>query len=182
MENNNNIEKTKKTFTMKFLILCGTVLFALAIINLMYYFFVKKNDIYINMSTDKQVNYIEVNNENTVILTQKYVSDLNYNMRYDMNLFRVFKFGSTDYYRYLEDESIIVSVEKSNKPSQCINNNESDRSDCYVFVDEYTEIYYLTNNNNIYKVTVKNVYNSGNEKLINEVKFMLNSFEFVSEI
>ena len=43
------------------------------------------------MSTDKQLEYLELEGQREMIMTQNYVSDLSYTMRYDIEKFKVFK-------------------------------------------------------------------------------------------
>ena len=121
--NNSNKKNSKKKVTknatiMKTLVVLGVIVLCFAIVYLMDYFFVLKNDIKINMSTDKQMVNLKVGNKQEVITTQKYVSDLDYSMRYDIDYFRVFKYKSQDIFKYLDAEKILVVVEKSIKSSK----------------------------------------------------------------
>ena len=71
-----NKEESKKfpsnDFVRKAFIFMGTVFFILAILYLMNYFFIKHNDILVNMSTDKKLEYINVSGKDELITTQKY--------------------------------------------------------------------------------------------------------------
>lgn len=169
----------KNTFIMKLLILFGVIIFFFVLIYLMYHFFVKKSDILINMSTDKQMEYIEINGNEELIMTQKYVSDLNYSMRYDINEFKVFKYKKQDIFKNLNDERVVVVVEKSNIPSTCKSNIlETDYNNCYVEVDNYTEEYYVSSQNNTYKITIKSPGKvEYDEPEIAQVSYMLKSFQ-----
>jgi len=169
----------KNTIIMKILVFLGVVIFCFILIYLMYHFFVKESDIKINMSTDKQIEYLTIKGEEELIITQKYVSDLTYNMRYDVNSFKVFKYKDQDLFRNLNNERIVVAVEKSSAPSNCSTTTlDNEYNNCYIKVDGYTEEYYISSNNKTYKITVKT---SGSEDYTEEfearINNMLKSFE-----
>lgn len=154
-EKNNNIN-VKNSIIMKILVFWGVVILCFILVYLMYHFFVKESDIKINMSTDKQIEYISVNNEEKMIITQKYVSDLFYSMRYDINEFRVFKYKEQDIYKNLNDERILLAVEKSTLPTSCTKITSSNEyNSCYVKVDDFTESYYVSSDDNTYMITIK---------------------------
>lgn len=171
----------KNTVIMKILTFLGVVIFGFILIYLMYYFFVTKSDIKINMSTDKKLEYITIEGNEELIATQKYVSDLNYTMRYDINNFKVFKYKNQDIYKNLNDERVLVVVEKSNIPSNCVTTPaENEYNNCYIKVDDYTEEHYISTSAIIYKITIKTPgtveYKEGVSTRIN---YMLNSFNIV---
>ena len=122
-------------------------------IYLMYHFFVEKSDIKINMSTDKQIEYITIEGNEELIMTQKYVSDLEYSMRYDMTDFKVFKYKTQDIYKNLNDERVLVVVEKSTLPSNCTTiTSTKEYNSCLVKIDNYTEEHYISTNTKVYKI------------------------------
>jgi len=167
------------TFVMKTLVFLGVVIFCFILIYLMYHFFVEKSDIKINMSTDKQMEYITIEGEKELIMTQKFVSDLAYSMRYDISEFEVFKYKSQDIYKNLNDERVLVVVEKSTLPTNCTKvTSQTEYNNCYVKIDNYTEYYYVSLNNRVYKITIKTPgtteYQEGAKT---RISFMLNSFK-----
>jgi len=180
---NQNTKKTNETseknsIIMKTLVFFGVIILGIIIVYLMYYFFVKKSDIKINMSTDKQMEYITVEGEEEMILTQKYVSDLEYSMRYDISKFKVFKYKEQDIYKNLDDERVLVLVEKSTLPNSCdMATSNTEYNDCYIKIDNYTDEHYISNNNKVYKITIKTPgtleYEEGAKSRIN---YMIKSF------
>lgn len=149
-------KEDKNSFIMKFLVFLGVLIFFFILVYLMYYFFVAKSDIQTNMSTDKKLEYVMIEGVEELVTTQKYVSDLNYSMRYDTNYFKVFKYKHQDIYKNLKDERILVVVEKSSAPSNCVQtslNNEF--NNCYIKIDDYTELHYISKSTDVYKITVK---------------------------
>lgn len=174
-------DKLKNSFAQKALIVLGVIVLCLIIIYLMNYFFVQKNDIKINMSTDKKVEYITINNKDELITTQKYVSDLNYTMRYDINNFSMFKYRNQDIFKYKSAEKILVIVEKSTFPKSCSSiTTSSDYDNCLVKVDNYTKEYYIKENDKTYKITVKTPNINEFEQNINvRINYMIKSFDVV---
>lgn len=192
----NNIEKTKNnvkksnisspvkenknnTIQMKILVFLGVAILFVAIVYLMNYFFVEKSYIKINISTDKKLEYIEIEGERELISTQKYVSDLNYSMRYDIDNFEVFKYKTQDIYKFINNERVLVVVEESLLPNSCSAGSlDMIYNNCYVKVDDYTEEHYISTNGKTYRITVKSPntseYESGVKTRIN---YMLSSFE-----
>lgn len=166
------------SFVMKTLVFLGVAIFCFILIYLMYHFFVEKSDIKINMSTDKQMEYITLEGEKELIMTQKFVSDLSYSMRYDISEFKVFKYKKQDIYKNLNDERVLVVVEKSTLPTNCTKiTSQTEYNNCYVRIDDYTEYYYISSNSKVYKITIKSPgtteYKEGAKTRIN---FMLKSF------
>lgn len=176
---NNSSKNNKNTITRKILVFLGVIVFFIAIVYVMNYFFVEHNDIKINMSTDKKVEFISINGEDTLITTQKYVSDLNYSMRYDVNNFRVFKYHDQDFYKYNDAEKIIVIVGKSTLPKECTGEKGvNEYSKCTLEVDDYTEENYVTFNGQTYKLTIKSPNTTEYRNNVKaRVDYMIKSFE-----
>lgn len=174
-------KENKNSIIMKVLVFLGVVIFCFILVYLMYYFFVEKSDIKINISTDKKLEYIMIAGAEELVSTQKYVSDLNYNMRYDINNFKVFKYKSQDIYKNLNDERILVVVEKSIMPTNCVSTPaENEYNNCYIKVDDYTEEHYISKSETVYKITIKTpgkAEYSDNTKT--RVDYMLDSFEII---
>ena len=170
---------SRNTIIMKVLVFLGVVMLCFAIVYLMNYFFIEHNDIKINMSTDKKVEFINIDGKDTLITTQKYVSDLNYSMRYDVNNFTVFKYHNQDFYKYKEGEKIIVIVEKSSLPKECKQKeNDDEYSKCTLEVDDYTEENYVSLKGQTYKLTIKNPNTDEyKHKIKARIDYMLSSFE-----
>ena len=173
-----NVEKN--TMVMKILMVLGTILLLMAVLYFMYYFFIEKNNLKVNMSTDKQLEYITLEGEEELITTQKFVSDLEYSMRYDINNFTVFKYKQQDIYKFEEDERILIVVERSGLPNSCDASSSLDMAynNCYVQVDNYTEEYYISTNGRTYKITVKAPNTSEYvEGIKSRMNYMINTFE-----
>ena len=175
----NTKKLSKNEIIMKVLVVLGVIVLCVAIIYLMNYFFVEHNDIKINISTDKKIEFINIDGEDTLITTQKYVSDLKYSMRYDVNNFRVFKYRDQDYYKYKDAEKIIVIVGKSVLPKSCTEEDgDNGYSKCTLEVDDYTEENYVSFNGETYKLTVKNPNNDEyRNKIKARIDYMIKSFE-----
>lgn len=182
IKNNNSPKKvvnSKDNFIMKVLVFLGVIIFSFIIIYLMYHFFVEKSDIKINMSTDKQIEYITLEGQKEMIMTQKFISDLSYSMRYDVKEFKVFKYKQQDIYKNLNDERVLVVVEKSMLPQNCPRiSSQTEYNNCYLKIDDYTEYHYISTNRRVYKITIKTPgtveYKEG---IRTRIDFMLNSFE-----
>ena len=174
-----NSKILKKSIVMKILVVLGVIVFCTSIFYLMNYFFVEHNDIKINMSTDKKVEFINIDGEDTLITTQKYVSDLEYSMRYDVNNFRVFKYRDQDFYKYKDAEKVILIVDKSTLPKSCAEEEgDNGYSKCTLEIDDYTEENYISFNGQTYKLTVKNPNTDEYRKKIKaRVDYMIKSFE-----
>ena len=170
---------SKNTIIRKILVVLGVIVFCLCIFYLMNYFFIEHNDIKINMSTDKKVEFINIEGEDTLITTQKYVSDLKYSMRYDINNFRVFKYRDQDFYKYKDAEKVILIVDKSTLPKSCAEEEgDNGYSKCTLEIDDYTEENYISFNGQTYKLTVKNPNTDEYRKKIKaRVDYMIKSFE-----
>ena len=176
---NNSSKNLKNNFIRKIMVALGVVVVFISIVCLMNYFFVEHNDIKINISTDKKIEFINIDGEDTLITTQKYVSDLKYSMRYDVNNFRVFKYRDQDYYKYKDAEKIIVIVGKSVLPKSCTEEDgDNGYSKCTLEVDDYTEENYVSFNGETYKLTVKNPNNDEyRNKIKARIDYMIKSFE-----
>ncbi len=175
VEPNSEIEKT---FGMKVLVFFGVIISCAICIYLMNYFFVKKSYIKINISTDKKVDYIKINGSDQAIITQKFVSDLNYSMRYDVDTFKVVKYRNQDMYKYVDAEKIFVIVEKGVTPAQCSTPGEEIYNSCMITLDDFSTEYYVTKNKRTYKITVKTPgKNNYKEEIKSRINYMLNSFE-----
>lgn len=147
-----------KSFKKKLIIFLGTAIFIVSLISVLYYFFVYRVNLQINISTDKQIEYIERGSEKEQITTQKFISDLNYSMRYDVTKFSVFKYQGQDVYRGLENEDVLVVVEKSKVPNNCLegtNSPNTSYNSCNILLDIETEEYYVYNNDYSYKIMIK---------------------------
>ena len=170
--------KEEKTFEMKVLIFLGVVISCVICVYLMNYFFVQKSYIKINISTDKRVDTINVSGNDETILTQKYVSDLGYSMRYDISTFKVVKYKKQDMFKYNKAEKILVIVEKSSIPNNCITSGDEVHNSCVIIVDDYTKVYYVKEQGQTYKITVKTPDNSHyNDEIKSRINFMLSTFE-----
>lgn len=178
----NSNTNNENSFIMKTLVFLGVIVLGTILVYLMYHFFVKESDIMINMSTDKQIEYIKLEGQKELIITQKYVSDLDYTMRYDVNNFKVFKYKEQDIYKFINDERVLVVVEKALLPSSC-SNTSSAYSNCYMKLDNYTEKYYITEKKQTYQITIKTPgtveYQEGARARID---FMLKSFKIGAKI
>jgi len=180
---NEKDKSTRNTLIMQILVILGVIILCVTIVYLMNYFFVKKSYIKINMSTDKQLEYIKVDGNEELITTQKYVSDLSYTMRYDTNKFTVFKYKGQDIYRFKNNEKILVVVEKSVLPSTCSDATlDMEYNNCYIALDNYTDEYYISKNESTYKVTVKNPNTTDYENGVKtRIEYMIKSFEMNDE-
>ncbi len=147
----------------------------------MNYFFVENNNLKVNISTDKKLEYLTIAGKEELISTQKYVSDLDYTMRYDVQNFSVFKYKDQDIYKFGKDERVLFVVEKSEVPNNCLTSDLNiEYSNCLIDVDDYTSNYYITKNNSTYKITIKSLKISDFPDEANaKVDYMLNSFEIL---
>ena len=178
-KNSNSKKGKKKTFLSKVLIFFGVIVLISIALFVMKYYFVEKSYIKINMSTDKKLEYIILEGEKELISTQKYVSDLEYSMRYDIDNFKVFKYKEQDIYKFLHNDMVLVVVEKASLPSSCsVSILETGYNSCYVKVNNFTEEYYISSNGRTYKVTVKSPDTTEYEEGAKvRISYMINSFE-----
>ena len=178
----NKVKSSKKfpsnEFVMKVLLLVGMIFLGISLLRLMNYFFVKNSNLKVNMSTDKKVEYLTLNNKEELVTTKKYVSDLEYTMRYVTDSFKVFKYKKQDVYSFLDDYKVVLSVEKSELPKNCARAAlDNEYSSCYVKLDSFTEEYYFSKDKTSYKITIKITDDKKNKEIANtEIKYMLNSF------
>ncbi len=169
----------KNTKIMKILVFLGVIILCSIVVYLMYYFFVENNNIKINISTDKKAEFIDTGKDDEeLITTQKYVSDLGYSMRYDTSKVKVTKYKDKDIFKYIEAEKILIVVEKGNMPNNCSqDSSEKEYNNCIINVDNYTEEHYISNQNKTYKLTVKMPNLIKQDKGIEaRIKYTLNSF------
>ena len=169
------------SFVAKALTFVGIAFLFMSLLYLINYFFVKKSNLTINISTDKKVEYLTIKKEETLIVTQKYVSDLDYSMRYDINSFKVFKYKDKDIFSFLRDCKIVLSIEKSTMPKNCAKTTfDNEYSSCYVKVDSFTQEYYFSKDKKVYKIVIKlSEDNKNKEVATTEINYMLNSFNIV---
>ncbi len=184
----NNLNKVIKkfpsdAFVMKALTLFGIIFLFIGLLYLMNYFFIEKNHLKINTSTDKKQEYVLFNGEEELMTTQKYVSDLEYSMRYDINNFSVFKYKEQDIYKFLEAEKILVVVEKATVPSNCTKTNlDSDYTNCMISPDDFTDEYFITSGGKSFKITVKTPNTADDEENIyKRIDYMLSSFQVTNK-
>ena len=188
LEKNIIIEEEKKeegktpledNYQTKLIILIGVIILLVISVFLMKYFFVDKSNIKENYSTDKQLVYIKLEGQDELISTQKYKSTLGYNMRYDIERFKVFKYKEQDIYKFINNDQVLVVVEKSDLPSDCNNEPlETGYKNCYKMINDNMEEYYLTSNAKTYRILVKCPNTSEyNEGVKARIKYMLGSFE-----
>lgn len=173
---NTNIKRN--AVIIKFLVVLGVAILFFAIVYLMNYFFVQKSDIKINMSTDKELVYLQIKDTEELITTQKYVSDLEYSMRYDVNKFTVFKYKQQDIFKLISDEKSLLVIEKSTLPSNCSETTlDNEYNNCYIKLDDYTEEYYISTGGETYKITMKSPNTETFEKDTRiRMEYMLNTF------
>lgn len=173
-------EKEPNKFIIKLMTFTGTVLLCLSAILLMKYFFVDKNNLGTNYSTDKQLMYITLEGQEELISTQKYMSDLGYNMRYDIERFSVFKYKNQDIYRFKDNFDVVVLVEKSEFPAFCNKDYSLNINNCYKFIDDTKDEYYITNDKKTYRVLVKTPSGTEyKEGVRTRISYMINSFEII---
>lgn len=172
---NNNANNFKK----KLITFAGFIVLFIVSVFLMKYFFVSKSYIKINYSTDKKLEYIDLTNGQKMLSSQKYISDLEYTMRYDIDNFRVFKYSNKDYYKFKSSDKILVIVERHSLPTACTSSNlDMIYNNCYYKEDKFNESYYITTNGRTYKITIKNVNTLDDSRDIKTIiKYMLDSFE-----
>ena len=187
-EDNKNIEKEiieekhthiEDNHQSKLIIFIGVIILLIISVFLMKYFFVDKSNIKENYSTDKQLVYIKLEGQDELISTQKYKSTLGYNMRYDIERFKVFKYKEQDIYKFIGNDQVLVVVEKSILPSDCNSEPlETGYNNCYKIINDNMEEYYLTSNSRTYRILVKCPNTSEyNEGVKARIKYMLGSFE-----
>ena len=180
---NNEKEQIKNldnnSFFIKFLTFIGVVVLCIIIILIMKHFFVDKNNIGINYSTDKKLEYIALEGDKELISTQKYVSELGYNMRYDVERFKVFKYKNQDIYKFIENEQVLVLVEKSTLPSDCnADPLENGYNNCYKYIDDTMDEYYISSNNKTYRILVKTPGGTEYAEGVKvRIQYMINTFE-----
>lgn len=175
-----NQNKTNKLI-MSILTVLGVIILGFIILYLTNYFFVENNNLKVNISTDKKLEYLTIAGNEELISTQKYVSDLDYTMRYDIQNFSVFKHKEQDIYKFSKDERVLFVVEKSENPNNCLTSDLNiEYSNCLIEVDDYTSNYYITKNNSTYKITIKSLKIADfPDEVKAKVNYMLNNFEIL---
>lgn len=169
----------KITIVKKILVFLGVILLFFAILYLMHFFFVKNSNLNINMSTDKKFDYINLADEKKQITTQKYVSDLGYSMRYDINEFKVLKYKTKDIFKYKKDDKTAIILEVVNSfDDSCVPSSANTiYNNCYIKIDSFTEEYYMSSGNKIYKMIIKNPGNNKYDDVSrSEINYMMQNF------
>lgn len=166
------------SFQKKLLIFIGVLVLFIIIVFIMKYFFVDKSNIEINYSTDKKLEYITLEGEKELISTQKYISELGYNMRYDVERFKVFNYKNQDIYRFIDNERVLVLVEKSSLPSDCnAEPLENGYNNCYKYIDDTMDEYYISLNNKTYRIIIKTPGGTEFQEGVKvRINYMINSF------
>lgn len=170
----------KKSST-KVLLLLGTTILCLLSILIMKHFFIDKSFINTNYSTDRKLVYIQIEGQEELIATQKYISTLGYDMRYDIERFKVFRYKNHDVFKSLDDENVLIMVEKAILPGDCNSVPlEKGYNNCYKIIDKTSEEYYISYGNRVYRILIKTPggfeYEEGVKKRIN---YMINTFEIL---
>lgn len=156
-ESIDEIFEKDKSFKKKIIIFSGTILVLLLLFSLMYYFFYKRVDLQMNISTDKKFEFVYFDGEKTQFTTQRYISDLGYSMRHDVENFEVFKYKEQDIYKCITNSEIVLSVEKTSIPKVCnvnIVRLDSAYNNCEVTIDDAIKEYYIYDKKDAYKVTI----------------------------
>jgi hypothetical protein len=169
-----------KSFKKKLIIFISTIILVILIGLGIYYLLFKNLNLKTDISTDKSFETIEVNGKNEQLITQKYISSLGYQMRYDVDSYEVFKYNDSDIYKNILDNNIVISVSKSKLPSICnLEKNDKFNYNSCELINGYDNLeYYIYEEDSVYKIVVsmptesKNVNN--NEIIVNK---MLNSFK-----
>jgi len=176
-------KKSKKqqcsSLTKKIVLLLGVIALGFIIFWLVKILILDKNCEKVNISTDEKQEYIMLEGEQEKITTKKYISDLNYSMRYDIDSFKVIKYKGQDIYIFLYNDLVFLTVEKSIVPKTCSSSDlDISYSNCYIKVDNSIEEYYISLKDAAYKITVKSPntteYQEGIRKRITH---MIDSFE-----
>ncbi len=177
VENGKNFKE--ENYQAKLIILVGVIILITISVLLMKHFFVDKSNITENYSTDKQLVYIKLEGQDELISTQKYKSTQGYNMRYDIERFKVFKYKDQDIFKFIGNDQVLVVVEKSDLPSDCNSEPlETGYNNCYKMINDNMEEYYLTSNGKTYRILVKCPNTPEYSEGVKErIKYMLGSFE-----
>lgn len=170
----------KDTLT-KLAIIFGVICFCIITVILTKYFFVDKSYITENYSTDRKLVYLTLEGQEELTSTQKYISDLGYTMRYDTERFKVFKYRNKDVYRFINNEEVLVIVEKAELPKDCyVNSLQNLYNSCVKNIDDTMDEYYFYKNNNVYRILIKVPKTSEYaEGVMVRINYMINNFEIV---
>ena len=141
--------------------------------------FKENGDTKLNYSTEEKEVTIMLEGQEESITTKKYVSDLGYSMRYDIDRFEVSKNKNQDVYKFIYNDEVIVFVEKSSLPKNCEKASlKNDYNNCHKYIDETKEEYYIYDGDKVYKVLIKTPggteYSEGVKVRIN---YMINTFK-----
>lgn len=182
IRSNKKINKKNATI-MRVLLILGVLVFCFTIIYLIYHVFFRNSNLHTNYSTDKKTEYIMLEGEEEVVASQKYISDLDYTMRYDIQRFKVSKIKKQDVFRFKDNDKVLVVVEKSEFPSTCKEGRlETEYENCYLKRDSITEEYYIKTKNNSFKITVKSPSTTEyQEGVLARIRYMLSTFEIVEK-
>ena len=180
---NIEIEKKREIKLSKGLVILGTIILCVSLTLLSKYLFVDKSNIKDNYSTDKSIIYISIMGEDKLITTQKYISGLGYNMRYDNEKFKVFRYKNQDIYRFINNLDVVFSVEKAIIPEDCVYKSGSlGVVSCYKKISDTMEEYYLTTNNRTYKIFISCPNNYSFEEGVKVIiDYMIGTFEIRDE-
>ena len=156
-----------------------TSIASIIVIYLFHFFFIRNSDINTNYSTDKKIEYITINGKEELLSSQKFISDLEYSMRYDTERFVVFKYRKQDFYRFKENERVFLVIEEADVPSPCVKSElETEYNNCYIKVDDSTEEYYLSSNKGSYRIMVKSPnVKEFNDGIKNRINYMITTFK-----
>lgn len=171
-------DNQKNKIVMNLLIFLGILVLGFILICIMYYFFVKNSNIKINISTDKKVEYVTINGQKKLLASQKYISDLGYTMRYNVEEFKVLKYKNKDIYKNLKDEKLLITVEKPNAPLNCsVKNEDYEYNKCFLKIDNYNQEYNISSQNRFFKIIIKSSgFDNLNKETEEDINWMINSF------
>ncbi len=163
----------------KILILLCTIIVCAIVCYFIRDSFKDKGETKLNYSIEEKSETIILEGQEESITTKKYISDLKYSMRYDIDRFKVSKNNKQDVYTFIDNKDVVVFVEKSTLPNDCKKESfENGYNNCYKYIDETKEEYYVYDGDRVYKVKVKTPggieYSEGVKVRIN---YMINSFK-----
>ena len=181
-EKNYKVFDTQRPLT-KFFLLMGTIIMCLLAILIMKHFFVDKSNITNNYSTDKRLVYVTIEGSEELVATQKYVSDSGYDMRYDVERFKVYRFRNQDVFKSLENDGLIMLIEKAILPADCNSDPlKTGYNSCYKYIDALKEEYFISVYDRVYKITVNiQSENDYNNELKERIKYMISTFEILND-
>lgn len=177
LKNSDDNSSKKLNIYLKIVTIINVVLLCALSIYVMKYFFVDRNNIKMNYSTDKKLVYINVNDQEKLISTQKYISDVGYSMRYDIENFKVFKYKNQDIFKNIKNENVLILIERSDLSLDCNEVSEDGNyKSCNKTIDDSIKQILISSNNKSYKILVKD---SGiiDSLIKSEIDYMIKSFE-----